>query len=199
MLVGRGWRLGMGTGAGRGWGCWPGLGSSALPACLLLDLVWERGGGEGGLARHEEVFVAAARAAVCPCALRSASQGSVTHRPTWHCLLPLAAGIAAYGCIKALNTLLESVASLKPLFPALEELLFPIMQKNISTDGQDIFEEVLEMLSYFTYYGDAISPRLWSLWPQVCVVYRVCVGWGQDGGVGARACSDAGVLGVARC
>jgi hypothetical protein len=78
-----------------------------------------------------------------------------------------AAGIAAYGCIKALNTLLESVSSLKHLFPSLEELLFPLMQKNISTDGQDVFEEVLEMLAYFTYFSDSISPRMWSLWPQV--------------------------------
>lgn len=82
---------------------------------------------------------------------------------------PCAAGIAAYGCIKALNTLLESVSSLKHLFPALEELLYPLMKANISTDGQDVFEEVLEMLAYFTYFSDSISPRLWSLWPQVGV------------------------------
>ena len=28
------------------------------------------------------------------------------------------------------------------MFPQLEALLFPIMQKNISTEGQEIFEEV---------------------------------------------------------
>ncbi len=80
---------------------------------------------------------------------------------------PCTAGIAAYGCIKALNTLLESVSSLKHLFFDLEELLFPLMKANISTDGQEVFEEVLEMLAYFTYFSDSISPRLWSLWPQV--------------------------------
>ncbi|GFR51383.1 hypothetical protein Agub_g13813, partial [Astrephomene gubernaculifera] len=34
-------------------------------------------------------------------------------------------------------------------------------------EGQDIFEEVLEMLSYLTYYGTGISERLWALWPQI--------------------------------
>ena len=44
--------------------------------------------------------------------------------------------------MKALNTLLSCVSSLPELFPTLEELLFPLMQKMISTEGQDIFEEV---------------------------------------------------------
>ena len=43
--------------------------------------------------------------------------------------------------MKALNTLLSCVSSLPELFPTLEELLFPLMQKMISTEGQDIFEE----------------------------------------------------------
>lgn len=44
--------------------------------------------------------------------------------------------------MRALNTVLSSVAGLPALFPALEDVLFPIMEKMISTDGQDIFEEV---------------------------------------------------------
>jgi len=55
---------------------------------------------------------------------------------------PSPAGMAAYGCIKALNTLLSSVSGLPELLPALEEILFPIMHKMISTAGQDVFEEV---------------------------------------------------------
>lgn len=27
--------------------------------------------------------------------------------------------------------------------------------------------QVLEMLSYLTYYGSGISDRLWALWPQI--------------------------------
>lgn len=78
------------------------------------------------------------------------------------------AGIAAYGCLRAINTLLESVAGLgQQLYPVLEETLYPLMHKLISSDGQDVIEEVLEMLAYLTFYGPGISPRLWALWPQM--------------------------------
>ncbi|MEW5303971.1 MAG: hypothetical protein WDW36_006614 [Sanguina aurantia] len=86
-------------------------------------------------------------------------------------------GIAAFGCMRALNTVLSSVAGLPLLFPSLEEVLFPIMEKMISTDGQDIFDEILEMLSYFTFYSVDISPRLWSLWPRL---QAVMMDWGID-------------------
>jgi hypothetical protein len=57
-------------------------------------------------------------------------------------LLP-AASIAAYGCLRAINTLMESVAGLgAQLYPAFEEALLPMLQKYISSDGQDIIEEV---------------------------------------------------------
>lgn len=75
--------------------------------------------------------------------------------------------IAAYGCIKALSTLLDSISNLHHLFPPLEEILFPLMQKLISTEGQDVFEDVLELLAYFTYFPPTVSDRLWSLWPQL--------------------------------
>lgn len=45
--------------------------------------------------------------------------------------LPLtvsAAGMAAYGCLRAINTLLESVAALgSALFPQLEATLYPLI------------------------------------------------------------------------
>lgn len=88
---------------------------------------------------------------------------------SWSCG---AAEIAAHGCLRAITTLLESVAKQKALLPALEEVLFPIMQKYLSTEGQDMFEDILEMLSHFTFFPETISSRLWSLWPQLhaCVV-----------------------------
>eukprot|EP00879_Flechtneria_rotunda_P022091 GHRR01023309.1.p1 GENE.GHRR01023309.1~~GHRR01023309.1.p1 ORF type:complete len:1020 (+),score=395.54 GHRR01023309.1:417-3476(+) len=76
------------------------------------------------------------------------------------------AAVAAYGCLKALNTLLDGVAEMKHLLPVLEEDIFPIMVKCISSDGQDVLEDVLELLAYFTYFGE-LSDRLWSLWPQL--------------------------------
>ncbi|GLC37117.1 hypothetical protein PLESTB_000981600 [Pleodorina starrii] len=77
------------------------------------------------------------------------------------------AGIAAFGCMRALNTLLESCSEQPALVASLEEVLYPLLHKMLSTEGQDVFEEVLEMLSYLTYYGPSISDRLWALWPQI--------------------------------
>jgi hypothetical protein len=74
--------------------------------------------------------------------------------------------VAAYGCLKALNTLLDAVAEMKHLLPTLEEITFGIMSKCISSDGQDVLEDVLQLLAYFTYFGGA-----W--W---CRRFRECAG-----------------------
>jgi hypothetical protein len=42
---------------------------------------------------------------------------------------------------------------MKHLLPVLEEIIFPIMAKCISSDGQDVLEDVLELLAYFTFFG----------------------------------------------
>lgn len=42
---------------------------------------------------------------------------------------------------------------MKHLLPTLEEITFPIMSKCISSDGQDVLEDVLQLLAYFTYFG----------------------------------------------
>lgn len=70
-----------------------------------------------------------------------------------YCFVFSAAAVAAYGCLKALNTLLDGVAEMKHLLPVLEEIIYPIMAKCISSDGQDVLEDVLELLAYFTYFG----------------------------------------------
>ncbi|DBB04276.1 hypothetical protein WJX77_005934 [Trebouxia sp. C0004] len=85
--------------------------------------------------------------------------------------------LAAFGCLRALSTVLDSVSRLPHLFPQLEEILFPIMQAMCSEEGQDVFEEILEMISYFTYFSPEISPRMWSLWPLLHSAYN---DWAMD-------------------
>jgi len=75
--------------------------------------------------------------------------------------------MAAFGCIRTLNALLDSVSTLTELLPALELEMFPIMFEMTSSRGQDVFEEVMDMASYFTYFMSPISPRLWTLWPRI--------------------------------
>jgi hypothetical protein len=37
--------------------------------------------------------------------------------------------------------------------------------------------QLLEILSYLTYYNTTITPRIWSLWPQL---HKVVMEWGID-------------------
>uniref|UniRef100_A0A2P2IMB8 Uncharacterized protein MANES_04G061600 n=1 Tax=Rhizophora mucronata TaxID=61149 RepID=A0A2P2IMB8_RHIMU len=73
--------------------------------------------------------------------------------------------LAAVGCLRAISTILESVSRLPHLFVQVEPTLLPIMHKMLTTDGQEVFEEVLEIVSYMTFFSPTISLDMWSLWP----------------------------------
>ncbi|KAK9289014.1 hypothetical protein L1049_017485 [Liquidambar formosana] len=73
--------------------------------------------------------------------------------------------LAAVGCLRAISTILESVNRLPHLFGHIEPTLLPIMRRMLTTDGQEVFEEVLEIVSYMTFFSPTISMDMWSLWP----------------------------------
>ncbi|KAI5653202.1 hypothetical protein M9H77_30389 [Catharanthus roseus] len=73
--------------------------------------------------------------------------------------------LAAVGCLRAISTILESISSLPHLFAHIEPTLLPIMRRMLTTDGQEVFEEVLEIVSYMTFFSPTISLDMWSLWP----------------------------------
>ncbi|XP_022761680.1 importin beta-like SAD2 isoform X2 [Durio zibethinus] len=73
--------------------------------------------------------------------------------------------LAAVGCLRAISTILESVSRLPHLFVQIEPTLLPIMRRMLTTDGQEVFEEVLEIVSYVTFFSPTISLDMWSLWP----------------------------------
>lgn len=75
--------------------------------------------------------------------------------------------LAAYGVLRAMSTVLESIHALPHLYAQMEEVLFPILERYTSTDGQDIFEEVMQLATYLTYFAPQISPRMWSLYPRM--------------------------------
>jgi hypothetical protein len=83
--------------------------------------------------------------------------------------------LAAFGCLRAITTVLESMSSMTQLYPQLEEILFPLMFKMCSSEGQEVFEEIVEIISYFTYFSPTISPKLWLLWPRLHEV-RIAIG-----------------------
>ncbi|GJM85010.1 hypothetical protein PR202_ga00737 [Eleusine coracana subsp. coracana] len=73
--------------------------------------------------------------------------------------------LAAVGCLRAISTILESISSLPHLFIRIEPTLLPIMRRMLTSDGQDVYEEVLEIVSYMTFFSPTISFDMWSLWP----------------------------------
>ncbi|KAF9606113.1 hypothetical protein IFM89_023136 [Coptis chinensis] len=73
--------------------------------------------------------------------------------------------LATVGCLRAISTILESVSKLPSLFIEIEPTLLPIMRRMLTTDGQEVFEEVLEIVSYMTFFSPTISVDMWSLWP----------------------------------
>ncbi|KAJ6343446.1 hypothetical protein OIU76_005228 [Salix suchowensis] len=73
--------------------------------------------------------------------------------------------LAAVGCLRAISTILESVSRLPDLFVQIEPTLLPIMRRMLTTDGQEVFEEVLEIISSMTLFSPTISKEMWSLWP----------------------------------
>ncbi|KAM0828157.1 hypothetical protein ACQ4PT_067733 [Festuca glaucescens] len=73
--------------------------------------------------------------------------------------------LAAVGCLRAISTILESISSLPHLFIQIEPTLLPILRRMLTSDGQDVYEEVLEIVSYITFYSPTISLDMWSLWP----------------------------------
>uniref|UniRef100_A0A2N9HRF9 Exportin-2 central domain-containing protein n=1 Tax=Fagus sylvatica TaxID=28930 RepID=A0A2N9HRF9_FAGSY len=73
--------------------------------------------------------------------------------------------LAAVGCLRAISTILESVSRLPHLFVQIEPTLLPIMRRMLTSDGQEVFEEVLEIVSYMTFFSPTISMDMWSLWP----------------------------------
>ncbi|GAU17729.1 hypothetical protein TSUD_171170 [Trifolium subterraneum] len=85
--------------------------------------------------------------------------------------------LAAVGCLRAISTILESVSRLPHLFVQVEPTLLPIMQRMLTTDGQEVFEEVLEIVSYMTFFSPSISLEMWSLWP---VMMEALADWAID-------------------
>ncbi|KAJ4968064.1 hypothetical protein NE237_014765 [Protea cynaroides] len=75
--------------------------------------------------------------------------------------------LAAVGCLRAISTILESVSRLPHLFVQVEPTLLPIMRRMLTTDGQEVFEEILEIVSYMTFFSPTISLEMWSLWPSM--------------------------------
>ena len=87
------------------------------------------------------------------------------------------ATLAALGIMQALGTMMEAVSGKAEIYRNMEAPLLPLFARCCEQDAEDYFEEMLELLSYITYYATAISAPLWELVPKLHAVYH---DWGRD-------------------
>ncbi|KAL2329682.1 hypothetical protein Fmac_017263 [Flemingia macrophylla] len=101
--------------------------------------------------------------------------------------------LAAVGCLRAISTILESVSRLPHLFVQIEPTLLPIMRRMLTTDGQEVFEEVLEIVSYMTFFSPTISLEMWSLWP---LMMEALADWAIDFFPSSFDINSCGISGI---
>jgi len=87
------------------------------------------------------------------------------------------ATLAALGVMQALGTMMEAIAGKADVYRQLEAPLLPLFRRCCQQDAEDYLEEMLELLSYITYYASEISPQLWELVPCLHTVYQ---DWGRE-------------------
>mmetsp|Transcript_36591 Transcript_36591/g.59153 ORF Transcript_36591/g.59153 Transcript_36591/m.59153 type:complete len:1025 (+) Transcript_36591:45-3119(+) len=76
-------------------------------------------------------------------------------------------GMAALGCLRAINIILQCVHNVPTIYLNLETILLPLLRRMLCYDAFDYIEEALEILTYVTFFSPAISPQLWSLVPHI--------------------------------
>ena len=61
------------------------------------------------------------------------------------------------GVMQALTTMLQAVCGTPEVFPQMEPGLLPLIERCLRQDAQDHMEDVLEVLSYLTYYSPQVG------------------------------------------
>lgn len=76
--------------------------------------------------------------------------------------------LACLGCLRTIATVLDAVSGqAASLYPQLEPLLQPLCERMLTEEGLDVYEEVLEILAYLTYYTPTVSDWAWRLFPRL--------------------------------
>ena len=85
--------------------------------------------------------------------------------------------LAAMGVMQALSTMMHSVKGKPEVFSEMEGPLLPLIRRCCHEDAQDFAEDMLEVLSYLTFYAPTISAELWTIYPLLCEAVQT---WGHD-------------------
>lgn len=63
------------------------------------------------------------------------------------------------------------------IYPKLEVICWPILDKMLKEDALDVFEDLMEMMSYFLYFSPSISTQMWGLLPRL---HQAAMDWAGD-------------------
>lgn len=85
--------------------------------------------------------------------------------------------LAGHTILATIATVLDAVSKSPEILAEMENILFPIFTRFMSEDGMDVIEEVLEMITYITYYSPHISEKMWTLYPRILMSMET---WGTD-------------------
>jgi hypothetical protein len=75
---------------------------------------------------------------------------------------------ASLCCLRAILRTLEASSSNHHCeYFGIEPIVLPIMRRMLTTEGQEMYEEVLEIVSYMLAFQPSVSWDMWSLWPLI--------------------------------
>jgi len=80
-------------------------------------------------------------------------------------------------CLKAIQTILDSIRKQPALYPPVEKVLIPLLKNAIDHEYIDYFEEIIRILTFLTFYGPVISQDVWSLFPLLVQAFHE---WAYD-------------------
>merc|ERR1719198_2189158 len=77
------------------------------------------------------------------------------------------ASMAAAQCIETVCAVLQCASTRPDVYAEIEPHIVPVVATIFSGDGDYIeyLENGIDVLTYLTFYGEGISPRLWALFP----------------------------------
>jgi len=75
--------------------------------------------------------------------------------------------IAAIECLCTIQTILRAVKEMPHLYPPIEQVLVPLLDRLMHPQLAEFFEEGVRIITYFTFYSPTISDFMWSLFPKL--------------------------------
>lgn len=85
--------------------------------------------------------------------------------------------LTAVQCLRAICALLCSLEKVPQLYPKMEETCAPLMDKMLCEDGIEFVDDILEMMTCFIFFGEGVSPFMWSLVPRIVTAFH---DWAMD-------------------